>query len=81
VFGTKLVRKIVGCKYGMSKQFSILQYEDDCVAQYHYESAIYESTNDWTCGQDREGARNEAEWKHGKRKICEDSIMSAKYVC
>jgi len=25
VYGNKLVRKIVGCKYEMSKQFSILQ--------------------------------------------------------
>ena len=40
VFGNKLVRKIVGCKYEMSKQFSILQYEEDCIAQYHYENEI-----------------------------------------
>jgi hypothetical protein len=63
VFGTKLFRRVVGCKYEMSKQFSIVQYEDDCIAQYHYESEIYESTNGWTCGQDREGARNEEELK------------------
>jgi len=49
VFGNKLVRKIVGCKYEMSKQFSIVLYEEDCIAHYHYESEIYESTNGWTC--------------------------------
>lgn len=54
VFGNKLVRKIVGCKYEVSKQFSILQYEEDCVAQYHFECEIYESTNGWTCAQDKE---------------------------
>ena len=48
-FGDKLIRKIVGCKYEMSKQFSILLYEEDCIAQYHYESEINESTNGWTC--------------------------------
>jgi hypothetical protein len=81
VFGNKLVRKTVGCKYEMSKQFSILQYEEDCAAQYHYESEIYESTNGWTCAQDREGARNEEKWIHGKHKIIEDSIISVKYMC
>lgn len=35
VLGNKFVRKMVGCKYEMSKQFSILQYEEDCVARYH----------------------------------------------
>jgi hypothetical protein len=68
VFGNKLVRKIVGCKYEMSKQFCTLQYEEDCVAWY-YESEIYESTNGWTCAQGREGARNAEKWIHGKHKI------------
>jgi hypothetical protein len=74
VFGTKLVKKIVGCKYGTSKQFSMLQYENDCVAQYHYESAIYESTNDWTCGQDRESGNME-------NARCERTVLCQPSMC
>ena len=67
--GNKLVRKIAGCKYEMSIQFSILQYEGDCIAWYRYGCEIHESTNGWTCAQDREGTRNEEKWIRGKHKI------------
>jgi hypothetical protein len=50
------------------KQFSILQYEEVCVAGYRYDSEIYESTIGPTCGQEREGTRNEENWTHGKQR-------------